>query len=86
MDSSRDDDLARLYQIFSDPFQDEATRRNAHRSFQNIQKQVKDRKLTALRHHLIHAVQIGDEKSVENLEQTIHEYSWRKGYNKPTRA
>lgn len=81
MDNSRDPDLKRLHAIFSDLSKPKFTRATAYKSYQKIQDQVKDRKLTSMRSRLVQAIRAKDILEVEKIEQLITEYSWRNGWN-----
>lgn len=83
MGTSRDDDLRELHRIMNDPDKPKHVRRTAHRSFENILKQSKDKKLEDLRWKLIQATRANDKKWIESYERQIEEYSWRMGYAKP---
>lgn len=80
MDTSRLDDMKRLHRMFTDPNKPESIRRNAHRSFENIKKQLADKKLAEMRHRLILAIRANDTKYIEKFEQQIDEYTKRRGY------
>lgn len=79
MDTSRDNDLARLHARFHDSTLDEVTRRRAHKTFVRIQSQVTDRRLTKLRNRMIRAKEAGDEEVADNIERQIKEYTAKAG-------
>lgn len=81
MDASRDADLSNLKRIFDDPMQSMWKRKQAYKGFQRIQEQVKDRKLSGLRHQLIGAVRAEDNNVIWKIEKQIQEYSRSKGWN-----
>ena len=81
MDTSRIDDLNRLKRMFTDYTKPEQIRRNAHRSFENIKRQIKDRKLVEMRHRLVKAIRANDTKYINKFEQQIDEYTKRLGYD-----
>ena len=81
MDSSRDADLKRLHDMFEDKSKSLYVRKNAYRSFHNILRQVKDRKLAELRHRLTKAIIAGDTHFIEKIERVIDEYAWSMGYH-----
>lgn len=83
MDMSRESDLRELHRVMNDPDKPLYARNAAHRSYQNIQKQMNDRKLTDLRIALIKAVRNDDHDIIQKYEKQIEEYSWRMGYAKP---
>lgn len=80
MDSSRDADLQALHARFHDSDRPLWQRQKAYRMFQEIQSQVKDRKLVGLRHRLIAALVAKDEYEAEKIELQIKEYRYRSGH------
>ena len=80
MDATRGGDLSKLHNIFNDPLVPIGRRKNAHRSFQKIHAQMRDRKLNNLRHRLAKANLASDSDATEKLTEEIEMYSMRKGY------
>lgn len=83
MDTSRDVDLHRLKSMFNDHTKPSFIRQNAYKSFGNIRRQIKDRKLATLRLRLIRATRAEDAEAAPRLEQLIQDYSRKMGYVKP---
>jgi hypothetical protein len=79
MDNSRDADLAALHKRFNDYSLSRTVRERAYRTFQNIQAQVKDRKLVELRHRLVKAHVANDVEAVERFEGQIREHIRKTG-------
>lgn len=77
MDNSRDSDLGALHERFNDLTLDKDIRQRAYHAYQDIQAQVKDRKLTALRYRLIRAHRASDNHEIGKLESQIHEHGWK---------
>lgn len=86
MDTSRDADLKHLKELFDNPLKPMHIRKAAYKSFNNILRQLKDKKLADMRLELIRATRAEDIRAVEMIEKRLTEYSWRKGYNQPPTA
>lgn len=80
MDNTRDHDLRALYERFNNPDVPMYARERAHRTFLNIQRQVKDPRLSELRHRLTRAARNNDTDAVERITLQIKDYSQRMGY------
>ena len=80
MDNSRDHDLRALHQRFNDSSLPLWKRQRAHRTFVNIQEQVRDSKLIELRHRLVRAAHNDDPDAAAKIELQIKEYQRQRGY------
>lgn len=74
MDSSRDADIKRLRIVMNDPKRSLARKRLAHKAMKTIVRQMKDRRLTAMRYRLIKAARAHDEKVEWKLTNLIRDY------------
>ena len=80
MDNTRDHDLRALYERFNNPEVPMYARTRAHRTFIDIQRQVKDPQLTELRHRLTRAARNSDTDAVERITLQIKDYRRKMGY------
>jgi hypothetical protein len=74
MDNSRDHDLAALHERFTNPNLSDEARKRAYNAYQDIQAQVKDKVLTALRYRLVRAHRADDQTEIGKLESLIKEH------------
>lgn len=82
MDGSRDRDLYLLKERMNNAELPLFKRRAAWRKFEDIRRQVKDRKLAELRHCLIRAHIANDEEWITKYEGQIKQHSYRMGYDR----
>lgn len=80
MDRTREDNLRRLKEDMNNPLLPMPTRQKAHRTFENILRQIKDPTLVDMRVRLLKAHQAGDSEIAEKITMEINEYSKRAGY------
>lgn len=80
MDGTREDNLKSLKEDMDNPLLPMGTRQKAHRTFNNILRQIKDRKLISMRERLLRAHRAGDDKVAEKITLEINEYAKRAGY------
>lgn len=77
MDSGREHDLYALHQELSDITLSVKERRRAYRTFCRIQRQIKDRHLTTMRHRMIRAKIDDNIPEAENIALQITEYIFK---------
>lgn len=81
MDQGRAQDLLELDRQRNDVSLPMHRRKRAHRTFARIQRQIRDKKLTTLRHRMIKAKAAGDFVEGEKIADQINEYTRREyGY------
>lgn len=80
MDRTREGDLSKLHKVLNDPLLPIGQRQRAHRSFESILRQMKDKTVNRLRYRLAKATIAGDSESVENITMLLEDYSMRRGY------
>lgn len=74
MDQGRYKDLARLQAVLDDPSKPMYAKRQANAAKQDILRQLKDKKLVALREQLIKAAQAFDEYGEWKIVNQIKDY------------
>lgn len=74
MDQGRYKDLAKLQVVLDDPTKPVSVKRQAYSVKQDIIRQLKDKKLTALREQLVKAAQNFDELAEWKISNQIKDY------------
>lgn len=80
MDKSREGDLYLLKARMDDVDIPMPYRKAAWRKFESIKAQIRDPKLSELRHRLVQASRDNDHDEAEKLEGVIKEHGYRMGY------
>lgn len=74
MDSSRDADFKHLRSVIANPKKPRGVKRAAHIAAKKIVSQMRDRKLTQMRHRLVKAARAHDEHVEWKLTNQIRDY------------